>query len=156
MEQSEFLDRLESRLVPHDYRKRITKDVPDAWRVYRKGSYLFAAVPYSEVPDGDFGNTYVKSEVRKIVFALPVIAEKGLFLLHYGPSAEWHANKELHKVDKTALRPIIMQSIHYADPESGESYNSRTAWGPIKFGFCGTVIEKVEQLLAESNAPGAG
>lgn len=153
MEPSEFLDRLESRLVPHDYHKRITKGVPDAWRLFRKGSYLFAAVPYSEVPDGDFCNSYVKSEVRKIVWALPVIAEKGLFLLHYGPSGEWQANKELHKVDKTALRPIIMQSIHYVDPNSGANYNSRTAWGPIKFGFCGNVIEKIEQLLAESNGP---
>ena len=149
MQSSEFLDRLESLLVPHDYRKRIVRDVPDAWRVYRKGAYLLAAVPYSEVPEGDYSNTYVKNEIKKIVFALPLVAEKGLFLLHYGPATAWDAHKQLHKVDKTALRPVIMQSIHYVDPESGTNYNSRTAWGPIKFGFCGKVIEKIENVCAE-------
>ena len=149
MQSSEFLDRLESLLVPHDYRKRITKNVPDTWRLYRKGAYIFSAVPYSAVPEGDYGNKYVKNEIKKIVFALPVVAEKGLFLLHYGVAAEWEPHKEHHMVDKTALRPIIMQSIQYVDPETGANYNSRTAWGPIKFGFCGKVIEKIEQLCAE-------
>ena len=146
---SDFLNRLDSLLVPSEYKKRITAKVPSNWRFYRKGAYIFAAVPYSEVPKGDYDNVYVKTEIRKIVFALPVIAEKGLFLLHYGPVAEWDAHKDHHKVDKTALRPIIMQSIHYVDPESGINCNSRTAWGPIKFGFCGNVIEKVERLCEE-------
>ena len=92
-----------------------------------------------------------KTEMRKAVLAVPVISEKGLFLLYHGPSSEWQANKELHKVDKTALRPIIMQSIHYVDFCSGANYNSRTAWGPIKFGFCGKVIEEIEQLCAETH-----
>jgi hypothetical protein len=152
MQSAEFLDRLETRLVPHDYRKRLTKDVREGWRVYRKGAYLFAAVPYSEIPEADYGNSYVKGEIRKLVLALPVIAEKGLFLLYYGASAAWESHKELHRVDKTALRPVIMQSIHYVDPETGANYNTRTAWGPVKFGFCGQVIEKIEQLCSEAAA----
>lgn len=150
MEQSEFLDRLEALLVPHDYARRITKNVAPAWRVFSKGPYLFAAVPYREVPEGDFDNAFVKSEIRKAIFALPLIAEKGLFLLYYGPSTDWQPNKELHKVDRTGLRPIIMQSIHYIDSKSGANFNSRTAWGPIKFGFCGRVIEKIEGLCDET------
>ncbi|TVP96887.1 MAG: hypothetical protein EA381_16420 [Planctomycetaceae bacterium] len=146
MKPPEFLDRLDSLLVPHDYRKRITKNVPDTWRFYRKGAYIFAAVPYAEVPQGDHGNSYVKTKVRQIVFSLPLIAEKGLFLLHYGPTAEWEPHKAKHKVDKTALRPIIMQAIHFVDPESGANYNSQTAWGPIKFGFCTKVIKKIEGI----------
>lgn len=150
MQPVDFLDRLETRLVPHDYRKRVTKNLREGWRVYRNGAYLFAAVPYSEIPEGDYGNTYVKSEIRKLVFTLPIIAEKGLFLLYYGASVGWELHKDRHKVDKTALlRSVIMQSIHYVDTESGANYNIRTAWGPIKFGFCDQVIEKIEKLCAE-------
>ena len=149
MESAEFLDRLESLLVPNEYRKRITRNVPQTWRFYRKGAYIFAAVPYSEVPPADYGNTYVKRVVKSIVFALPVVAEKGLFLLHYGAAADWEPHKEKHRVDKTALRPIILQSIHYVDPASGANCNSRTAWGPIKFGFCGQVIQKIERLCTQ-------
>ena len=146
LESSDFLNRLEAALVPSDYRKKIVENVPAGWRFYRKGAYLFAAVPYASVPRRDYGNAYVKSEIRKLVFALPFIAEKGLFLLYHGAVAEWEPHREKHKVDKTALRPIILQSIHYVDPETGDHYNSRTAWGPIQFGFCGTVIEKIERL----------
>ena len=149
MHSDEFLDQLDSLLVPSEYRTKITKNVPSAWRFYRKGAYIFAAVPYSELPQRDYGNAYVKAEIRKIVFAFPMIAEKGLFLLHYGPSADWDSHKQHHRVDKTALRPIIMQSIHYVDPETGANDNSRTAWGPIKFGFCSEVITKIESFCGE-------
>jgi len=149
MKTHEFLDRVEAALVPHHYRKRLTKNVPESWRFYRKGAYVFAAVPYSEIPEGDYGNAYVKGGVKKIVFTLPVLAEKGLFLLLHGPVSDWEPHKEHHRVDKTALRPVIMQSIHYVDAETGSSFNSRTAWGPVKFGFCGRVIEDIELLCAQ-------
>jgi|GEM_PF-6556535 len=149
MDSSNFLNRIEALLVPSDYSKKIIENVPDGWRFYRKGAYIFAAVPYATVPKGDYSNTYVKTEIRKLIFAFPFFAEKGLFLLYYGSVGDWKPHRELHKVDKTALRPVIMQSIHYVDPETGDNFNSRTAWGPIKFGFCGKVIEKIERFCGE-------
>lgn len=145
----EFLDRLEQDLVPADYRRRLTQNVADDWRVFRKGPYLFAAVPYSSVPAEDYRNTFVKRRIREIVFALPFLAEKGLFLLYYGPAENWRPHQASHRVDKTGLRPVIMQSIQFVDPQSGETVNSRTAWGPIKFGFCSQVIEKIERICDE-------
>jgi hypothetical protein len=149
MDSSAFLNRIDTLLVPSDYAKKIVQNVPDGWRLYRKGAYLFAAVPYSSVPAGDYGNAYVKAQLRKLVFALPFLAEKGLFLLYYGPAAGWKPHRKRHKVDRTALRPIITQAIHYVDPDTGENYSSRTAWGPIKFGLAGTVIDKVERFCEE-------
>jgi hypothetical protein len=149
MDPETFLDQIDALLVPNDYRKKIIQNVPDGWRFYRNGAYVFAAVPYSSVPAGDYSNAYVKREIRKFVFAFPFFAEKGLFLLYYGPVGDWGPHRELHKVDRLGLRPIIMQSIHYVDPETGDNYNSRTAWGPIKFGFCSTVIDKIERFCAE-------
>lgn len=149
MDSSVFLDRIDALLVPSDYSNKLIKNVPDGWRFYRKGAYIFAAVPYASVPTGDYGNAYVKTEIRKLVFAFPLFAEKGLFLLYYGPVRDWQRHRKLHKVDKTALRPIIIQSIHYVDPETGDNYNSRTTWGPIKFGFCGKVIDKIGRFCEE-------
>lgn len=149
MSADEFLDRLEAELLPGDYRRRLTRNVPVDWRVYRKGPYLFAAVPYSSVPAEDYGNSFVKRRIREIVFAIPFLAEKGLFLLYYGPAENWAPHQASHRVDQTALRPVIMQSIQFVDPQSGQTFNSRTAWGPIKFGFCGKVIEKIERLCDE-------
>jgi hypothetical protein len=142
---SDFLDRLDALLVPSEYRTKLD-DLPAGWRLYRKGAYLFAAVPYAGVPDGDYGNAYVKAEIRKRVFAWPFVAEKGLFLLYYGAAAEWGPHRKRHRVDRTALRPIIAQAIHFVDPETGDNYNSRTAWGPIRFGFARSVVDKIERL----------
>jgi len=149
MPPTEFLDRIEQLLLPADYRRKLTRHVPEDWRVYRKGSYLFAAVPYASVPEGDYGNLFVKRRIREIVLAIPFLAEKGLFLMYYGPAKAWRPHHADHRVDRTGLRPVIMQSIQFVDPESGETINSRTAWGPIKFGFCGKVIEKIERLCDE-------
>lgn len=144
MKPGEFLDRIESLLVPSQYTTKLVAAVPDGWRVYRKGAYMFAAVPYSDVPAGDYGNAHVKSALGKMVFAFPFFAEKGLFLLHHGPQDSWKKHAAQHRVDRTALRPIITQSIHFVDTETGVNVNSRTQWGPVKFGFCGGVIDLVE------------
>ena len=64
-------------------------------------AYIFAAVPYSSVPRGDYGNAYVKAEIRKILFAFPFFAEKGLFLLYYGPVGDWKPF-ETNQADSTS------------------------------------------------------
>ncbi len=139
-----ILDELKNLLLPSEYRKQLDKNVPEAWLVLRKGAYLFAAVPFTEAPNEDYGSIYVKDKIRKIVTAWPIIAEKGLFLLYYGNVGEWNDHKDKFKVDKTALRPVILQSVHFLDPETGDNYNIRTNWGPVKFGFCDGVIGRIE------------
>lgn len=101
MDSSAFLNRIDELLVPSDYSKKLVENVPDNWRFYCKGAYIFTAVPYGSVPTSDYSNTYVKTEIRKRLFAFPFFAEKGLFLLYYGPVADWQRHRELHKVDKT-------------------------------------------------------
>src|SRR3954465_5026669 len=107
MQVDEFLDCIDSLMVPAEYRSRITDKVPAGWRVYCKGSYVFAAVPYMSVPAGDYRNRFVKNQIRKLMLAIPFFWEKGLFLLYYGPVAKWEPYKKRHEVDKTALRPVI-------------------------------------------------
>lgn len=80
------------------------------------------------------------------MLCLPLILEKGLFLVYYGSSDSWKNEVPKFKVDKTGLHLVILQSIHFVDPETGDNINKRTSWGPIKFGFCGKVIEDIENL----------
>jgi hypothetical protein len=138
------LDELKALLLPSEYRKQLDTNVPESWLVLRKGAYLFAAVPFAEVPNEDYASTYVKDKIKRMVTAWPIIAEKGLFLLYYGNVGEWNHHKDKFKVDKTALRPVILQSVHFLDPDTGDNYNIRTNWGPVKFGFCGGVIGRIE------------
>ncbi len=139
-----ILDELKNLLLPSEYRKQLDKNVPEAWLVLRKGAYLFAAVPFTEVPNEDYGSIHVKDKIRKIVTAWPIIADKGLFLLYYGNVGEWNDHKDKFEVDKTGLRPVILQSVHFLDPETGDNFNTRTNWGPVKFGFCDGVIGRIE------------
>ncbi|TWT88511.1 hypothetical protein Mal64_19940 [Pseudobythopirellula maris] len=81
------------------------------------------------------------------MFAAPFLDEKGLFLLYDGAADDWRPHRKLHKVDKTGLRPVILQSIHYVDPATGER-KQPDGVGPIKFGFCGKVIAKIEHSCA--------
>ena len=146
-----ILDELKDLLLPSEYKKQLDKNVPEGWLVLRKGAYLFAAVPFSEIPNDDYDSIYVKNKIRKMVTAWPFFAEKGLFLLYYGNINDWNSHKEKFKVDKTALKPVILQSVHFLDPKTGNNYNTRTNWGPIKFGFCGGVVGRIEAKFEKND-----
>ena len=143
-----FLQELKELLMPSEYKKQLQQNVPERWLVLKKGAYIFAAVPFTD--SSDFGSKQVKKQIRNITIAWPIVAEKGLFLLYYGDKSKWEACKDNFKVDKTALRPVILQSVHFLDPKTGENYNTRTNWGPIKFGFCGGVIQKIQDNYSSS------
>jgi hypothetical protein len=148
MNSETFLSNIKDLLLPAEYSSEITKNVPEDWLFLKKGSYILVAAPYDQIPEDDYSNKYIKSKIKEILFCFPLFAEKGLFLIYYGSSDQWDKAKESHRVDRTGLKPIILQSFHFIDPNTGENYNSRTRWGPVKFGFCGKVIEKVESYCS--------
>lgn len=146
-----FLSKLKSLLLPRHYTRDLSAKVSADQLLLKKGSYVFLAIPFSQVPQGDYRSATAKGIVRVNMLAWPVIAEKGLFLLYYGPQTEWAEHTAKFRVDKTALRPVILQSIHFLDPSTGACVNSRTHWGPIPFGFCGGVIKDLEENLVKSS-----
>lgn len=142
---------LRDRILPGHYRTNLTHLVDGDCLLFKQGAYVFLAMPFSRVPSGDYGSNHAKTLIRKLLTCIPVIAEKGLFLLYYGPGTDWQAEAPRFTVDKTACRPVILQAVHFIDPETGVSTNSRTHWGPIKFGFCGRLIDQIELLGNEIN-----
>ena len=137
---------LRDEILPHHYTRDLSHLVDDDCLLFKKGAYACLAMPFSKVPSEDYGSQYAKAVLRKAMLCLPVLCERGLFLLYYGPYEDWESVAPRFTVDKTALRPVILQAVHFIDPESGWNANSRTHWGPLKFGFCGALIDEIEQL----------
>ncbi len=150
-----ILESLRGEILPRHYRQNLQHKVDNDCLLFKKGSYVALAMPFSRVPKGDYGNVYAKGIVRSALTCIPFFFEKGLFLIYYGDKQEWRDCWMRFEVDMTALRPVILQSIHFIDPQTGENENTRTQWGPIKFGFCGKLIDDLEKLgksLAWNNA----
>jgi len=120
----------------------------------RDGNYLFYCVSAANIDYSDLNNKAIKRAVRDKVFALPFLLERGLFVHGCGARSRWKDGSKNLEVDKTALRPIILQNINFIDPACGESFNIRTSWGSLKFGFSGKVIEAIE-VIGEQIREGA-
>ena len=142
----EFRNELIEQLIPFKYKKIVQKGIPESWLVLKKGSYALACIPYVEIPADDYGNTHAKGILRKALHAFPIFMEKGVFLLYHGDAPSWRVHCENFRVDKTAMRPIIVQAVHFFDINTGENTNTRTSWGPVKFGFCGPTIERIREI----------
>ena len=145
-----FLDELLTNVIPKHYKKKVEHSLPEGYHLYRRGAYIFLAMPYADVPNEDFGSSFAKRKIRDILTCIPFIAEKGLFLLYYGDSSNWIQQSSKYTVDKTALRPVILQCVAFLDPETGENTNTRTHWGPVKFGFCGGLLDDIESTCQRS------
>lgn len=141
-----LLSILRDQILPKHYSKDISHLVEDDCLLFKKGTYVFLAMPFTSVPPNDYGSEVAKAVVRSALTCIPVFLEKGLFLVYYGPCESWQNDAPQFTVDNTALRPVILQAIHFIDPATGINSNSRTHWGPVKFGFCGQLIDDIEAL----------
>lgn len=146
MTPEEFRDELTEQLVPFKYKQIVQRDVPESWLVLKKGSYALACIPYIEIPPDDYRNTHAKGVLRKALHAFPIFMEKGVLLLYHGDAQSWRVHCENFRVDKTGMRPIIVQAVCFFDITTGENTNTRTSWGPVKFGFCGPTIERIQEI----------
>lgn len=123
--------------------------MPDGYLLFKKGAYISLVMPFGDVPSDDYGSKAAKSLIRSKLTCFPFFMEKGLFLIYYGDEHSWSKVARKFTVDKTALRPVILQSIHFIDPKTGTNLNSRTHWGPLNFGFCGGLINEIESMAKD-------
>lgn len=152
MTTTSYLELIKSKFYPSMYPK--LSEIGAAHFILRDGRYLFYCLPLKQVDLNDIHNKAIKARLAKTFKAFALFREFGLFLHIYGPVAHWGEASKLVTVDKTALRPIIVQNVNFIDPETGDVFNNRTAWGPIKFGFCGKVIEVIEAVANEIKSRG--
>lgn len=146
MTNSDLLTKLQKTVLPRHYRDDLSTKLEEGYLLFRKGAYVSLVMPFSDVKNGDFGSRKAKSIIRSKMNCIPVIMEKGLFLIYYGDEGKWAGIAHEFTVDKTGLRPVILQSVHFIDPKTGANINSRTHWGPLRFGFCRKLIEDIEVM----------
>jgi hypothetical protein len=69
-----------------------------------------------------------------------------------GPEQAWR-DQTMHAVaDRTGLHNIIIQAVHFVDPETGAQHLEQSSWGPIRFGGLVPIPELVQEAIR--NAPG--
>lgn len=146
MNDEELLKELQHNILKRHYRADLSHKLEPGYLLFKKSSYVSLVMPFADVPDGDFGSKAAKTIIRSHTTCIPFMLEKGLFLIYYGDVEKWERVASKFRVDKTALRPVILQSVHFFDPQTGSDGNSRTHWGPLKFGFCGKLIDEMEEL----------
>lgn len=152
MTSKSYIEHIKTKLYPSMYPVLVQAD--ESHFLLRDGRYLFYCLPVDQVDLSDTKNAIVKRRLAKLFSAFPVIREFGLFLHVYGPACRWLEPSKNVTVDRTALRPIIVQNVNFIDPDTGDVYNNRTAWGPVQFGFCGKVIELIESIANEIKSRG--
>lgn len=125
----EYSGLVKGRMWPSHYPKMVWEG-DGMFLLRRAGQYLFLGMPVGEMDLDDRKNREIKKLVRSKVTAIPVLLERGLFVHAWGPEATWKEKAKGIGVDRTALRPVIVQNVNFFDPESGASFNNRTSWGP--------------------------
>ena len=154
MDEQQYFKTVRETIYPKFYPKEVFATETEF--MVRDGNYVFYCLPAANIDYSDLTNKAIKRAVRDKVFCLPFLIERGLFVHAYGAQDQWQEGAKNLKVDKIALKPVILQNINFIDPSSGESFNNRTSWGKLKFGFCGKVIEALDALAGEIGNEAAG
>lgn len=144
MTEEDYPAHVKEHFFPEMYPKLIYED--ETGFLLRDGLYLFLCQPTRELDLSDTRSQKLKARVAREVRAIPLIRSFGLFVHAYGPETEWRKPAQDIQVDKTGLHAFILQNINFLDPETGAIYNNRSSWGPLQFGFCGKVVERLETI----------
>ena len=146
-----FCERLKTRLYPRVYRREARK--PDSCclllvqRHLLVSRYALAVYEWESAHDGPTQLRVVRREVAKALWAVPVLAEVGLYLIFCGPHQEWVTQVTSMPADKTGLHRIIVQAVHCLDLQTGEQALNQSAWGPIRFGGVDSVAAVIDAIL---------
>jgi hypothetical protein len=146
MDNQTFLNELQRTLIPSEYTSCLNNKVPEGHVLFKKRLYVFLGMPFDSVPKDDFNSDHARKVLKRAVLCVPMIVSRGLFLLYYGKRNRWENIYEKYEVDTTGFHSVIIQSIHFVDPEDGYNVNTRTHWGAVKFGFCSGVIDRISMI----------
>lgn len=70
-----------------------------------------------------------------------------------GPASSWRDQVDQAVADRTGLHHIIVQCVHFVDPETGENHLNRSSWGPVKFGGLIPIDRMVGEVLEGNPTP---
>jgi hypothetical protein len=108
--------------------------------------YAFAVLPWSAVKETSTLLSVSRRATRRWMFTVPFLHQVGLVVV--GPERGWSPIASTATTDRTSLRSVIVQGIHFLDLETGASVVNRSQWGSIRFGHTTGVSKVVEEVLA--------
>ena len=97
-----------------------------------------------------FLKTRRRAAARKLRAAWWLSRSVGLYLVVCGSCAEWQEHVSEMPADKTGLHSVIVQAVHFVDPETGDTALNQSAWGPVRFGGVDSVASIVNSITITS------
>jgi len=86
----------------------------------------------------------IVSRFSSVCFTREVV----LHLLVHGREPAWRAAQTAMAADRLGFRGVMIQSVHFVDPETHRVAHSISAWGPVKYALRGhALVEQIEGLL---------
>jgi hypothetical protein len=98
------------------------------------GRYALAVYRWDPSRDGAAQVQAARREIGRLMGAVPMVYQVGLYLVFCGPEKEWVNRVGALGADQTGLHGVIIQGIHCIDPKTGRAWASHSRWGPVTFG----------------------
>ena len=134
------------------YSSEVSQDKPNDIDVIMPGGRYVFACRQVMGPLDRAGLRNMRGDARRLARSIWFLRGAGLYLLVCGAKTHWRDATQWARADRTGLHNIILQAIHFVDPETGATHLSQSAWGPFKFGRTNRVAEAVAAVLATPDA----
>lgn len=155
MDVHQFVGLIEQRLYPQLYTYR-ADSLPEEIHLMlsvKRGMlarYALAVTSWDMTQNGQaFLETRRRATSRRFG-AMWILREVGLYLVICGAQPNWQSHVARMPADKTGLHAVIMQAVHFVDPESGESHLNQSAWGPMSLGGVDSIAPIIDSAAASS------
>jgi hypothetical protein len=152
---SNFSNKLKTKLFPKLYSEEILASGDFSFLLMKKGALTTSryAVGFmclsKEMTLEDFWA--VRSNACKLTKSMWLFREVGIYLIFCGPEKYWESHTKEITADKSGLHSIIVNAVHFVDPESKATHLSTSSWGSVEFGNTGFISGIVDELLMNSD-----
>ncbi len=93
----------------------------------------------------------LRRRLQKATQAMWLFREVGLYLILCGKKELWENQTKRVAADKTGLHGVIVNAVHFVDPESRQDHLSTSSWGSLEFGD----VRRIAKVVAEELQPPA-
>lgn len=153
MDLHRFIEVIEQQLHPRPYTGRAAS-LPEGIHLLLTvkrgifGRYALAVTSWDATLDGQ---AFLQSRRRTLsrgLGALWALREVGLYLIVCGAQSQWRSQVAQMPADKTGLHALIVQAVHFVDPDTGETQLNQSAWGSLTFGGSDSIATVIDAAAA--------
>jgi hypothetical protein len=94
---------------------------------------------------------FYRSIIARELKALWLFREVGCYIVLYGKEDSWRYLARVLRADMTGLHAVIIQAIHFVDPETKNAHLVQSRWGPISFGGGIEISSVIDNAIQETH-----